>query len=278
MFAIGEFARHGRVSVRMLRHYDALGLLEPACVDQETGYRFYEAGQLSRLNRIVALKNLGFTLQQVGSILADQVTAAELRGMLILRHAQLSEQISADAARLAQVEARLLAIESEAGEPPPVVVKRIAAVRVAELTGAAAGYEPQFITPVIQSLYHELPHRLCAAGIATAGPGVAYYEDADGDAGAITVHAALPIAARADGRPDVGRPDFSVVDLSELPAAASLIHHGSMDGVLPSIQALARWIDASGYRSLGYAREVTLKLGDVRADWVTELQEPITPT
>jgi DNA-binding transcriptional MerR regulator len=283
MFAIGEFARHGRVSVRMLRHYDAIGLLEPACVDQVTGYRFYEAGQLSRLNRIVALKNLGFTLQQVGSILADQVTAAELRGMLILRHAQLSEQISADAARLAQVEARLLAIESEAGEPPPVVVKPIAAVRVAELTGAAAGYEPQFITPVIQSLYHELPHRLCAAGIATAGPGVAYYEDADGDAGAITVHAALPIAARADGRPDYGppdsgRPDFSVVDLSELPAAASLIHHGSMDGVLPSIQALARWIDANGYRSLGYAREVTLKFGDVRADWVTELQEPITPT
>ena len=51
-----------------------------------------------------------------------------------------------------------------------------------------------------------------------------------------------------------------------------------MDDVLPSIQALARWIDANGYRSLGYARELTLKLGDVRADWVTELQEPITPT
>jgi effector-binding domain-containing protein len=167
----------------------------------------------------------------------------------------------------------LLAIESEVGEPPPVVVKRIAAVHVAELTGAAAGYEPQFITPVIQSLYHELPHRLCAAGIAITGAGVAYYEDAGDDAGAITVHAALPIAERVDGRPD-----FSVVNLSELPAAASLIHHGSMDDVLPSIQALARWIDANGYRSLGYARELTLKLGNVRADCVTELQEPITPT
>lgn len=271
MFAIGEFARHGRVSVRMLHHYDAIGLLEPA-VDRATGYRFYEAGQLSRLNRIVALKNLGFTLQQVGSILDDQVSAAELRGMLILRRAELSEQIAADAARLAQVEARLLAIETEVGEPPPVVVKRIAAVRVAELTGAAAGYEPQFITPVIKSLYHELPRRLCEASIAITGPGVAYYEDA-GDAGAITVHAALPIAESADGRPH-----FRVVDLPELPAAASLIHHGSMDDVLPSIQALARWIDANGYRSLGYARELTLQIGDVRADWVTELQEPITPT
>ena len=71
------------------------------------------------------------------------------------------------------------------------------------------------------------------------------------------------------------RHDFRVVELSGIAAAATLIHLGSMDNVLPSIQALARWIDASGYRSLGYPREVTLKLGDVQGDWVTELQEPI---
>jgi DNA-binding transcriptional MerR regulator len=272
MFAIGEFARHGRVSVRMLRHYDAIGLLEPVCVDPATGYRYYEAGQLSRLNRIVALKDLGFTLHQVASILDDQVTTAELRGMLKLRQAELQEQLATDAARLAQVETRLLAIESEASEPAPVVIRQIAAARVAELTGTAAGYEPQFITPVIQPLYRELTQRLCAAGIAISGPGVAYYEDANDDAGAITVHAAMPVAERPSGEQG-----FCVVDLCEIAAAATLIHHGSMDNVLPSIQALARWIDASGYRSLGYAREVTLKYGDVRDSWVTELQEPITP-
>lgn len=272
MFAIGEFARHGRVSVRMLRHYDAIGLLEPLCVDPATGYRFYDASQLSALNRLVALKDLGFSLRQVASILDEQVSAAELRGMLKLRQAELREQIATDAARLAQVEARLLAIEGEAGEPAPVVVKRIAAVRVAELTGTAAGYEPRFITPVIQALYQELPRRLCEAGIAVTGPGVAHYEDAGDDAGSVTVHAALPIAERPGSRHD-----FRVVDLTEIPAAATLIHHGLMDDVLPSIQALARWIDASGYRSLGYARELTLKFGDNADDWVTELQEPIAP-
>ena len=272
MFAIGEFARHGRVSVRMLRHYDAIGLLEPVRVDPATGYRYYDAGQLSRLNRIVALKDLGFTLNQVASILDDQVTTAELRGMLKLRQAELQEEIATDAARLAQVEARLLAIESETSEPAPVVIKRVVAARVAELTSTAEGYEPQFITPVIQPLYHELTHRLCTAGITIAGPGVAYYEDASGDAGAIKVHAALPVAEGPDGPRG-----FEVVALSEIPIAATLIHHGSMDSVLPSIQALARWIDASGYQSLGYAREVTLKLGNVPDDWVTELQEPIAP-
>jgi DNA-binding transcriptional MerR regulator len=272
MFAIGEFARHGRVSIRMLRHYDAIGLLRPACVDSVTGYRYYAAGQLSRLNRIVALKDLGFSLRHVASILDDHVTTAELRGMLKLRQANLEQQIAADAARLGQVEARLLAIESEAGEPAPVLVRRIPALRVAELTGTAAGYEPQFITPVIQPLYRELPRQLCEAGIAVTGPGVAYYEDGRDETGTITVHAAVPIAERPDGRPP-----FTVADLSEVPAAATLIHHGSMDNVLPAIQALARWIDASGYQSLGYAREVTLYHGDIREDWVTELQEPIAP-
>jgi hypothetical protein len=71
--------------------------------------------------------------------------------------------------------------------------------------------------------------------------------------------------------------DFCTVDLSEIPVAATLIHHGCMDNVLASTQALARWVDASGCQSLGYARELTLKLSDVRDDWVTELQEPIAP-
>ena len=91
MFSIGEFARHGRVSVRMLRHYDTIGLLRPACVDPVSGYRLYQASQLAELNRVIALKELGFTLQQVQSILAEQVSAAELRGMLKLRRAAVTQ-------------------------------------------------------------------------------------------------------------------------------------------------------------------------------------------
>lgn len=89
MFTIGDFARHGRVSVRMLRHYDATGLLRPAHVDPATGYRYYTAAQLARLNRVIALKDLGFTLQQVQEILDEKVTTEELRAMLRLRRAEL---------------------------------------------------------------------------------------------------------------------------------------------------------------------------------------------
>jgi DNA-binding transcriptional MerR regulator/effector-binding domain-containing protein len=274
MFSIGEFARHGRVSVRMLRHYDSIGLLRPASVDPATGYRFYQAGQLAELNRIVALKELGFTLPQVQAILAEQVSAAELRGMLRLRRAEIRAQIETETTRLARVEARLLTIEDEARAPiDGVVVKRLAPVRVGEVTGTAAGYEPEAISPVIGPLYCDLWLRMASAGVSAAGPAIAYYEDAPAGNGAIVVHAAAPVAAGTGG--DHG---FAVADLEEVDQAAVIIHHGSMDDVLPTGQALARWIDVNGYRSVGYAREVTLEWSADRDQWVTELQQPIHAT
>jgi DNA-binding transcriptional MerR regulator len=274
MYSIGEFARHGRVSVRMLRHYDAIGLLRPACVDPGTGYRFYQAGQLAELNRIIALKDLGFTLQQVEAILAEKVSVAELRGMLRLRRAEIRAQIEAETTRLARVEARLLTIEDEARVPvDSVVIKHLAPIRVAELTGTAAGYEPEAITPVIQTLYCDLWQRIASAGVTAAGPAIAYYEDAPAGDGAIVVHAAVPVVTAGGG--DHG---FGVVDLAEADRAAAIIHHGSMDDVLPTVQALARWIDANGYRSAGYAREVTLQWSADPDQWVTELQQPLYAT
>jgi len=270
MFSIGEFARHGRVSVRMLRHYDAIGLIRPACVDVATGYRSYEASQLDDLNRVIALKELGFTLQQVQAILEEKVSAAELRGMLKLRRAEIQATIDAETTRLARVEARLLTIEDGARVPVDgVVVKRLAPVRVAELAGVAAGYEPEAITPVIQPLYHDLWCRLASADIPATGPAVAYYEDTP--QGGILVHAAVPVAAAS-------LQGVSIVDLPEVDRAAAIIHHGSMDDVLPTGQALARWIDANGYRSAAYAREVTLNWCPDPEQWVTELQLPIDET
>jgi DNA-binding transcriptional MerR regulator len=271
MFSIGEFAQHGRVSVRMLRHYDAIGLLRPACVDPVTGYRSYQASQLAQLNRVIALKDLGFTLQQVQEIMAEQVSAAELRGMLRLRRAEIQSRIDAETSRLARVEARLATIEDEARVPVDgVVIKGLAPVRVAELAGVAGSYEPEAITPVIQPLYCDLWQRMASAPVTAAGPAMAYYEDAPASDGAIVVHAAVPVAGGTDG--DHG---FAVVELAEVDRAAVIIHRGSMDDVLPAVQALARWIDASGYRAAGYAREVTLEWSPDPGRWVTELQQPI---
>ncbi|WP_329565711.1 MerR family transcriptional regulator [Kitasatospora sp. NBC_01266] len=274
MFTIGDFARHGRVSVRMLRHYDAIGLLHPAQVDPVSGYRFYAAAQLARLNRVIALKDLGFTLDQVKAILDEQVGTEQLRGMLRLRHSELAEAVTAATARLAQVEARLRTIESEGKmNSNDVVVKPIPAVRVAELSAVAGGYEPEQISPVVGPLFDRLCRLLAESDLAMAGPGIAYYEPVADGSGAVLVHAAFPVAAPAPlERHPAG---FAIVDLPALAAAATIVHRGSMDDLLGSAQSLARWIEGNGWRSTGYARELYLECPEDQAGWVTEIQEPV---
>ncbi len=85
MIRIGDFARFSRVSVKTLRHYDEIGLLKPGKVDEWTGYRYYALDQLSQLNRILALKDFGLSLEQIGQLLKEGLSLAQLQGMLRLK-------------------------------------------------------------------------------------------------------------------------------------------------------------------------------------------------
>jgi len=270
MFSIGDFARLGLVSVRMLRHYDGIGLLPPAHVDDATGYRRYAAGQLPRLNRIVALRKLGFTLNQVAELLDDTVSAEQLHGMLRLRRAELAAQVAADSARLAQVEFRLRSIEREGKMPSiDVTLKEVPPVRVAELTAVAASYEPEDIGPVIQPLYARVEAELARSGLAVSGPGIAYYEDvSDG----VLVHAAVVVSGAITG--DV---ELRLVDLPGVELAATAVHHGPMSESGPTYDQMAHWLAENGYRSGQYAREVSLHCppGVDQRGWVTEFQIPV---
>ncbi|GLY26966.1 MerR family transcriptional regulator [Kineosporia sp. NBRC 101731] len=271
MFTIGDFARHGRVTVRMLHHYDRLGLLRPASVDPATGYRFYEAVQLSRLNRIVVLKGLGFTLEQVLSIIDGKISTEELHGMLRLRRAELQERVRQDQDRLTQVAVRLSIIDTEGVMPTEdIQIKSVPAVRLAQLSAPAENFEPTSITPVIGPLYQQLYDRLAQAGISPVGPGIAWYEEDPGGEGVI-VHAGCPVNLELGPSHDV-----EIIDLPAITQAATILHHGPMDDVLTSIQRLAHWIEAHGYRSTGLNRELYVHYGTGdAAEWVTELQEPV---
>src|SRR3954468_5206225 len=135
MLNIGEFARLGQVSPRMLRHYDELGLLEPDRVDPATGYRSYTASQLGRLHRIVALRDLGFSLEQIGQVRAEEPSVEELRGMLRMRRAQIEQTVGEEQERLRRVEAHLRALEgSSAVDVQDIVIKQTQPIRVAQAT------------------------------------------------------------------------------------------------------------------------------------------------
>src|SRR5215207_5639026 len=126
MFKIGEFSKLVRVPTATLRYYDQVGLLKPVEVDRFTDYRYYSVSQLPRLNRILALKGLGFSLEQIAEVLAEGLTPEQMRGMLRLRHAQISQQLADMQNQLVEVEVRLQQIEHEATVPSyDVIVKEV---------------------------------------------------------------------------------------------------------------------------------------------------------
>ncbi|MBG0565709.1 MerR family transcriptional regulator [Actinoplanes aureus] len=279
MLSIGDFAGLGWVSVRMLRHYDTIGLLRPAHVDPHSGYRWYTADQLSVLNRILALKDLGFTLHQVQAMIEEKLELGELRGMLRLRRAELAAQVDRDTARLALVDARLRLIETEGHmDTGDVILKKIPAIRVAELSATAAGYDhPTSITENLSPLYPRLMELMEQAGVPMTGSPIAYYRPAPTGPGdeTITVHAAFPIGAA-----EVPGAGFDVVELPPIEAATAL-HQGPMSEAFRTGQKIATWIEENGYRPSGpgFAREVYLDCPPDEFDkWVTEMQVPLDGT
>src|SRR5918996_4173465 len=132
MIKIGDFARLSQVSVVTLRYYDEMDLLKPVKVDHFTGYRFYSADQLPCLNRILALKDLGFSLEQIKLMLTDGLTVEQLRGMLTMQRNEVEKRLADEHERLSRIEARLRQIELENKMPKyDVVVKTVPAMLVA---------------------------------------------------------------------------------------------------------------------------------------------------
>ncbi len=271
MLNIGEFARLGQVSPRMLRHYDETGLLRPSEVDPQTGYRLYDVAALGRLHRLLALRDLGFTLEQIRPLLEDGIPVEQMRGMLRLGQAQIEQNVAAEQARLRRVEAHLRALErSTTMQLNDVVIKQSEPIRLAEAVGTAPGYGSDNLGPLFARLLPEVIEHLTRVG-AKPGMSVGHYEWPTDD-GSVVLHAGFAI-----GDQDI--PSSEVVRVVDLPSVqvASVIHRGTMDGIEPAFEALVRWIEDSGYRLAAPSRELYHEFHhEDPTRHVTELQIPVT--
>lgn len=134
MLKIGEFSKIAQVSVKTLRYYDRMGLLKPAHIDRYSGYRYYSLEQLVRLNRILALKDLDFTLEQISELLQVGLSSEVVQAMLTNKAKELRDRISDEHARLLRVQNRLKSIqEPNLQSQSPVVLKTAADQRVATI-------------------------------------------------------------------------------------------------------------------------------------------------
>ena len=269
MYSIGAFAQLGGVSVRMLRHYDHLGLLVPAEVNPSTGRRFYDADQLLRLNRLVALKDLGFPLEQVRTLLADGIDAAELRGMLRMRAADLETRLLRDRQTLDRVRARLRLIESETMTITDVELKTVAPQRVLALH-QVVGEEADADQLDVEALFERVITLMESASADRSSP-ISWRDD---DEHTLRLYAGfLAPAANVPG-----------LDVIELPgtSVASVVRRGAVADMNEAHQAIARWAEAHSHSirvQRGRWRESYLEANETDySDWHVEVQLELAAT
>ena len=263
MLSIGAFAQIGQVTHRMLRHWDAAGLLMPAHVDEFSGYRSYDPSQLERLHRIVALRQLGFGLDDISAILDRGVDAERIAALLRIRRTEVEQEHRVAAERLVDVERRLHLIEREnhmsqieiIDKPLPAV--RLAAIRtiVADQPAVAGVVGPAFDT--VADIIGD-DHSLATP--------IAQYETLDD---ALQVVAGYTYTGSA-------REGLEIIELPPADEAVCGIHLGSMEHIAESWHAIHTEIVARGLVHDGPCRELYVRaVSDDQSDWVTELQQPV---
>ncbi|MBO0981164.1 MerR family transcriptional regulator [Microbacterium sp. SD291] len=264
MLSIGAFAQIGQVTHRMLRHWDTAGLLVPAHVDESSGYRSYDPSQLERLHRIVALRQLGFGLDDIALILEQGIDAGRIAALLRARRAEVEEDHRIATARLIDVERRLHLIESQNRMSTiEIIEKPLPAVRLAACT---ASVPPAEVGTSVGPLFEQIESALGDECGALATP-IAQYRQLD-DEMEITAGYAYG-GERASG--------FELVDLPAVDVAICGVHLGAMDGIRESWDAVHAEILARGYVPDGPCRELYVRaVSDDQSDWVTELQQPVT--
>ncbi len=268
MFKIGEFSTISRVPVKTLRYYDEIGLLHAAHIDSFTGYRYYTVDQLTCVHRILALKDLGFSLEQIARLLDEQLSLQAMQEILYMKQAELQNRVQEEQERLARVAARLQLITQEnAISQYEMRIKHVEPQMVASLRAVVPTY------PDIRSLFDELYSYLRRQG-ASGGVCAAIYHDGEYRERAIDNEAIIFL-----NKP---LPEDGQICVYELPAAtvATTIYYGSYIGLGAAYTALMAWMKVSGYQIVAPERELYLRAPSIAGvyddkDCVTEIQFPI---
>ena len=275
MFQIGEFSRIGRVTIETLRHYDAIGLLKPAKVDLNTGYRYYNAGQLATLNQILALKDVGLSLDEVARILRDDLNIDEIRGMLKVQLIQAESIIEDAQLRRQRILARLDSLNQQESAPKyEVSLKSAEACIVASIRETIA--KPEQIPQRWNELFTTIAEWMKANKLRVGIP-MALYNDESYTSENIDTECAFTIPQMTIA--DIPKPPspIAIRQMDAISHVATVVvadFHTKVDGLKPAYSALGQWVADNGYHILASPRE--LYYGSPQTgDFTAEIQFPI---
>jgi len=274
MFRIGEFSRIARVSARLLRYYDELGLLRPGVVDSLTGYRYYTSSQLQRLNRILVLRDLGLSLEQIGGVIDQEASADQLRAMLEARRADAERALAEEAARLKQIEARIAQLDTGSGaDLDDVLIRAEPALRIVSLRDTVASFleARQIIGELARTLPKKLPRE-------SLGQIVGIAHSAEFEPDAIDVELGFVVNGELPATlPVVGKWTLGVRELPAVPTMAACVRVGLPEHAHLVTGKIGRYVELNGYRLAGPSREVFLRppRADRMEESVVEMQFPV---
>jgi DNA-binding transcriptional MerR regulator len=278
MYQIGEFSKIAQVSGRQLRHYDQLGLLAPTHTDSSTGYRYYSASQLPQLNRILALKEMGLSLDQIKRMVDNEISPDELRGMLMMKKAQIEQSLHEELARMRYIESRIDQINIEGNiDNYDIVMKSVPAKKFLAVREICLGFNDG--RRLAQEMFTLLPSKV---GKKMLGhPTAIVHSDIFVEEN-IDLEFGFQLEGVIDENLSIPLSDGAEMTVSELPAEEHMVtitRLGNPKLGHGSYSAVGMWAEVKGYQFAGNIREVFINFPspDHIEETVTEIQFPVKP-
>ena len=275
MFRIGEFSRIAQTAITQLRYYDEIGLFQPDYIDPHTGYRYYRAAQLPDLNRILAMKDLGLTLDQIKRLVAEDVSADELRGMLTLKKAQVEQELHEKIERLHHIEARLKQVEQD-GEMKldDIVLKELPSQPFFSFRTMLPDIRKStlYLKEMGKLLPRRIPKKKLGYFTAVYHSEAFAMENVDIEMGFLLNEGFDNAIQLSSG------PELKMNILPRVETAACVVRVGGMPNGFESYANIGHWMEANGYRMSGNVREVFIVTPNPERieETVCEIQLPVT--
>lgn len=246
LLPIGRFSKICRLTVKALRHYDEQGLLRPALVDPESGYRYYDVAQAAEAEQIRLLRELEMPLDEIKALI-DERDRATVRARLDQHRARIEERLAGYQRILAFLQ-RLMDQE-EGVMSYDVKIKEVEAQPVLAIrTRTTLAELPSLMGQRLGALFGYLG----PMGVRPVGPPFSIYHDPEFKEDDLDWEVGLPVERKVTG-------DASMIG-RELPGGkvAFTMHAGPYDEIGPAYQALMTWVRERGHETLGPPREIYL--------------------
>lgn len=248
MFKIGEFSKFTKVSKRMLRHYDKVGLFKPAKIDKLTGYRYYSAKQMPELIKIIIFRDVGFNIAEI-SRLVKMKDNEDILKELEMKKLEIEENINNQRKTISDINKIISTLGKEMITMDyKVEFKEIASCKVVSIRDKVKNYSKEV------DLWAMLGNFAQKNQLQPNGNPFAIYHDSEYKESNVDIEVAMPVAELQENE---GK--FVFREVEPVPCVATLLYKGRYENIDRAFFFLANWIEDSEYESYGEVRQVSIK-------------------